>query len=198
MKLIYLKILKSIIIILFIWSVLSGITSYPMMFVDYPCFQSYDEVNNCVPKSQYRNENISESTIFESFLSTDYANQFGGGCAHYKQDVNKFTLNSAVGDLKINVMDNQINVNGDIINEKESYSKKKYFGLNFWTNSFVSFTYYGEASYCETNSTLKRHVIIGSYGTKHSLLKGFSILCILIISFIYLKIQTRKIKKVKK
>jgi hypothetical protein len=198
MKILCLKILKFITVLLILWSILSAIGSFPWGFIDFPCSVAYLENDNCVVQHTIPKTAFQESGNFSSFLSTYSASAFGGGCDHKTYNENIFEIKTAGGNLKMQIDNNTLFVNGKELNDKEKYSRKKYIGFDFWTISSVDFFHYNNVYFCETNSTFRNNIIIGSYGTQRSMLKGFAITALLLISFIYLTLQIKRIRKVKK
>jgi hypothetical protein len=150
--------------------------------VDFPCFVRYDEARQCV---DYSNSWIKpKEASIEVFLSTYEAGWSGGGCNTESSATDTLTMDTPAGELVFERQGDELFVNGNALKAGQPFQKMNRLSPNLWLEYNLNFTNFGSVPVCES-SLAPRHVIIGSYGSQISYLKGFGVLSVLLAGAIF-------------
>ena len=192
----YFQILRLILLFLIICVLLEGWLSIGFWgFIDFPCFERYIETNNCIDVGGFKQSEDRDIYQIESFLTSYAAGFSGGGCYNEKSETNTARLQTDAANYLILERDDGIlKVNGRILDKGAEFQAINVFYWNPWQISRLRFKNVGLVPDCGTNPENRRIVIIGSYGTEISLLKGFLILSFVIGWFIF---ACRKLKSLR-
>ncbi len=146
----------------------------------------------------YRDDKVENTSQIEVFLTTYVAGYRGGGCNHTKADSNALDVRTSIEDLKFERDDTRLNVNALVMDKGDTFQTRNVLHWNPWIISRMRFRYLGIVSDCESESTHQRSVIIGSYGTEFSIVKGALITSAIVFGIIYVNRKLLRIKEVKK
>jgi hypothetical protein len=189
------SILRLALLILLIYSVLAGLYLITFGgFMDFPCPAIYVEEDDCVSLQTASIEKPENMTQIEIFLTSYEAGFKGGGCNHQVTDANTMDVQTSVRDLSFEINGSSFRVNGKVLEKGAKFQATNIFHWNPWIISRLQFENHGLIPDCQSHSEHQRLVIIGSYGTEISLLKGSLISSALLAGLIMSILRTKKPK----
>lgn len=200
MKIKILKALRFIIIILIIYTLISGyFTFFRGGAIDFPCFVTYDEKNNCIQVKENTRENKKTSPRIEAFFTVYSAGWQGGGCYYESSETNFLEIKTSGIKLRLEKINGDLKVNNTILKKNEEFKITKVFTFDPWSIFRLIFENLGLVSNCPVEelkiSPLRETiVIVGSYGTEISFIKGFLILLTLALGVIFINRYLKKIE----
>jgi len=189
------RIARFVLLLLLILAILLGILNIINVgFIDFPCFVTYDQVKNCIDKGSAagRWEETTGQIRIESFLTTYVAGWSGGGCSKQSSAGNTLELHTSVGQLTLTREADNLKVNGKPIEKGEQFKKLYWWDWRPWIIARAEFTNEGVLADCNGNPEQSRLVVIGSYGTQTSLLKGALICLILVAGLVFVHSKHKK------
>jgi hypothetical protein len=161
-------------------------------FMDFPCYVEYVEQDDCVLSHRYEDETGENTSQIEVFLTTYMAGFHGGGCNYKKSEANALDVQTSIVDFRLERDDSILKVNGKILEKGETFQKTKLLNWSPWIVSRIRFDNLGIVSDCESDSTHRRTVIVGSYGTEVSTVKGVLITSVIILGIILVNMKTKR------
>jgi hypothetical protein len=114
---------------------------------------------------------------------TEYEAGWGGGGCH----------RSDGSDYGLVLSGNDLLHKGRLMQPQERYQRTSIFTADPWTIFRQEFTYLGKRTYCSDSS--EHYIVFGKEGTKHSSIKGWSIIAILVLIFIFINLKRTAKKK---
>lgn len=155
-------------------------------FVDFPCFVRYDEAGDCISMEHAsgRWDEVQDETRIETFLTTYEAGWSGGGCNHKIVSQDTLEQYTSVGTLTLEREGETLKVDGKTLEKGQSFKRTHVLIWNPWIIARTQFTNLGVVADCESESPASRLVVIGSYGTQISLIKGGLIMLALIAGLV--------------
>ncbi|MBN2387431.1 MAG: hypothetical protein JXB85_10450 [Anaerolineales bacterium] len=157
--------------------VLVGVgTVVPKGFVDFPCFVTYDEQNQCLDLSGMPEEDL-EDVRLQVYLTSHQIGMMGGGCLARDSESDQLHIETAAIDLDFERRGDALFVNGGSLPVGETSTYTSFWDSNPWIMHEVRFTNYGLVSICDTDLPA-RVVVVGTYVSTIALLKGGLVLLI--------------------
>jgi hypothetical protein len=176
-------------------------TLIPKGFVDFPCFAYYDEENQCVRlDGAVAPDEVLQEAHLQILLNHHEVGWQGAGCNAENPETDRVVMETSAIDLDFERQGDRLIVNGEPLATGDSFSHTNYWGLNPWVVEKIQFTNYGPIPICDTDVPA-RVVVIGSYGSELSPLKGTLLLLpilVLMIIFTTLLVSALRKKKHKK
>ncbi len=181
------KILRLVFVLLFVYIIVTGISSFlPRGLSDSQCWVRYDEANQCVEDHQ-----TGSNYQIESFLSTYMVGWANGGCNYKHAEGSTLDVPTSVKNLHFERDGNDLIVNGKILEGGNKFRFVEILNSTPWIISKMEFENIGLVASCNSPSTDRRILIVGSYGTKISLPKGLILLTVSVGGYIFMN---KKIK----
>jgi hypothetical protein len=186
------RIVQIALLLLLAYSVLTGLSFFfSGGFMDFPCFAEYVEQDDCLLSYRYEDDTGESTSQIEVFLTTYTAGFRGGGCNYQNSEITTLDVQTSIVDLRLERDDSILKVNGEILAKGATFQKTNILNWSPWIVSRIHLRNLGLVSDCESDSTHPRIVIVGSYGTEVSIVKGVLIISAVIFGFI---LVNRKIK----
>jgi hypothetical protein len=178
------------------------------VYVDFPCLVSVNPAEGCLIKRMpdlFFSEDSSGGEAaggLEVFLTTQGAYASGGGCLHRHSEASQLSVFTNFGELVLEAAHDTVLVNGHALAPGESLREVRYLHWNPWAVSFLEVQNVGSIPDCPLTPrpagpdrpqriSGERTVVLGAYGTRYSLLKGFTVLLALTAFGIVLRRQIR-------
>ena len=182
------KIIRFIVSLLFIGVILTAVLMFAYMwffrmFVDFPCFVSYDQHNHCIVVENdqvTKTRNKQPPPQIEVFLTGHSAMASGGWCTYDQSETNVLEIATEASELKLERTNDILKVSGKTLNTGEKLNKLNILHLNPWIISRVKIENLGLVTDCDPSEQNPRLVVQGSYGTEISFGKGLTILLFLL------------------
>lgn len=189
------RIIQITLLLLLVYSVLTGLSFFVYGgFMDFPCFVEYVEKDDCTLSHGNGEETGENKSQIEIFLTTYTAGFHGGGCNYQESEKATLDVQTSIINLRFERDDSIVKVNGEDLEKGAAFQKTNIFNLNPWIISRIYFRNLGLVSDCESASTHPRVVIVGSYGTEISIVKGVLITSVVVFVII---LVSKKIKRLK-
>ena len=190
-----LKFLRVMIIIMLALTILLGVLNFFLVgFIDFPCFVEYNAGGDCLDtgSSLYGEQGVEANTRIEAFMTTYIAGWSGGGCDYQDSQSDSLALRNSVGTLELSRQGDTLLVDGKAFEKGEAYRRSHWLDWHPWIIAKTQFTNAGVLADCQAEPAIERLVVIGSYGTQTSLLKGGLISLALAAALVYVQIRIRK------
>ena len=173
-------------------------TLIPKGFVDFPCFAYYDEENRCVHLGgAVAPDEVLQNARLQILLNSHQVGWQGAGCNAQAVETDRVVMENSALDLDFERQGDRLIFNGEPLATGDSFSHTNYWGLNPWVVDRIQFANYGPIPICDTDLPA-RVVVIGSYGSEFSPLKGvLLILPVLLLMIIFAILLASTIRKKK-
>ncbi len=189
------KILRLALVLALIYSVLTGLATLTLRgAIDFPCPATYAEEDDCILLYTPVGEGDDYSSQIEIFLTSYAAGFSGGGCNHKRSETNVITVQTFVRDLSIVKDGSLLRVDGKVLERGEKFLATNAFHINPWVISRLKFVNLGLVPDCQSGSQHHRVVILGSYGTEISLLKGLLISSAIVCGIVFCSLKLSRLK----
>ena len=192
----FFKVLKLLIVILVIYTILDGFSIFFFGgLMDFPCFVEYNEANNCIEAERLSEIEKERKDLpqIESFFTIYQAGWKGGRCHYEKSETNFLKVKTFLTTLRFERINGDLKVNNRFVKKNEEINIKSFFNIEPWSIFQLKLKNLGLAADCNSTSTEQKLIIVGSYGTEPSSIKGFLILSILIGGLIFVNKYSKKI-----
>jgi hypothetical protein len=166
-------------------SVLTGCSHLLRGFMDFPCFVRYDEAGRCLNVDNTF-VNVPDAAEIEVFLTTYSADFSGGGCHHEAVGSGRLSVDTAVGTLSLERSGETLLVNGSPLAPGETYTERQAFSFDIWETASLEIQNLGVVGLCGRPEAAPRLLVVGSYGTRLTLLRGAAVTLFLLAALILL------------
>ena len=140
--------------------------------MDFPCYVEYVEQDDCVISHLYEDDTGENTYQIEVFLTTYMAGFRGGGCNYQKSETAELVVQTSIVELRLERDGSVLKINGEVLGKSATFRKTNILNWSPWIISRMTLRNLGLISDCESDSTHRRAVIIGNYGTEISIVKG--------------------------